>query len=149
MSFFGVAVWGRGLPFLPAPKISSTRQKPAGARTRRHVTAVVAFRLVTIHPNPGPRDKTAEGKAARRERRKEARKRKRGANAVSANARGEQQEKKALVVVAWNVQGMSMAARRRRKMREVAEYAKEEEVGCGAAERSEVRGNGGGVVGEG
>ena len=137
---------GRGLPFLPAPKINSTRQKPAGARTRRHVTAVVALRLVTIHPNPGPRDKTAEGKAARRERRKEARKRKRGANAVSANARGEQ-EKKALVVVAWNVQGMSMAARRRRKMREVAEYARRKS--WDVLLLSEVGGEGGGVVGAG
>ena len=65
----------RNLPHRAAPKkLSIFRQQPnlgifrLGQRAR---AAVVAFDLVTIHPNPGPtcRDRTEEGRRRKRERR--------------------------------------------------------------------------------
>ena len=52
-----------------------------GERARK---AQVEDDLVTVHPNPGPRDKTAAGKAARIERKKARRAEKRSAREVNA-----------------------------------------------------------------
>ena len=107
----------------------------------RLVAAVVAIRLSTIHPNPGPngRDKSETGKEARRGRRKEKRKERR-----EARLKERQVGKEELVVVTWNVQRMSVEERRKRKARAVAEYARKS--GWDVVLLSEIRAEKEGVV---
>ena len=97
-----------------------------------------------------------EGRKARRERRYERRVDKwRAREEVVAVVREyigqqyhqrqqQQRSKEKLEVVAWNVQGMSLVARGRRKCREVAEYARW--CGWDVVLLSEVRAEGNGVV---
>ena len=88
----------------------------------------VALRLVTIHPNPGPGGQRAseQEKARRMARKMQRRKDKR-----EERQRQERQEevKTELVVVAWNVQRMSVSTRGRRKMKAVVEVARRSGVG--------------------
>ena len=85
--------------------------------SQRARESLIKFNLMTIHPNPGPRnrDKTEEGKMRRRERRKEKRKEKR--------KQKEEEKFKFLRVATWNVQRMSLDTRNKRKTKSVAEYA--------------------------
>ena len=85
----------------------------------RGVCGMLKWKLRTIHPNPGPRDKSEEGKKRRRERRKARRQEKR-----IERAQAEVSEVRELVVVAWNVQRMSLVSREKRKARRVVEYAR-------------------------
>lgn len=74
----------------------------------------IKWRLETIHPNPGPRDKTAEGLRSRRERRYKKRKEKRSAN---------DKTKEHLDIITWNVQRMSLGTFNKRKAKSVATIA--------------------------
>ena len=88
-----------------------------GVFSERHLTTVIRIRLQTIHPNPGPgRNKTEEGKRARRERRKARRqeKRKNTDKTVKYN------------ITTWNVQRMSLGTMNKEKARKVAEKARKE-----------------------
>ena len=104
-------------------------------RARR---ALIKFRLMCIHPNPGPRsrDKTEEGKKRRRERRKERRKEKR--------VQKEEEKFKHLKVATWNVQRMSLGTRNERKLKSVAVYASKNK--WDTVLLSEVRASGKGTV---
>ena len=139
---------GWNLPHHSAPKkLTTCRQQPTSGIfrfSRRARAAIVALRLVTIHPNPGPtsRDKTEEGKRKRRERRYGRRKEK--AETKKEQARRANEEVKELTVVTWNVQRMSLGSRRKVKARKVAEYARRS--GWDVVLLSEVRGEGSGVV---
>ena len=95
------------------------RKITQGAEERRRGVEV-RFRLQTIHPNPGPRDKTERGREERRERRKEKRRVKRESRAVK-------KEKKWTDIVTWNVQRMSLGTQNKRKLRSVAEYSNKQE----------------------
>ena len=92
------------------------------------LAAWIASRLRTIHPNPGPaRYRTPEAKAARKERRKA----RRGEKWEERRAAGEERKarektKDEMTVVTWNVQGMSMGMRSKRKARAVAEVARKQ-----------------------
>ena len=114
--------------------------------TERHVEAVVAICLVTIHPTPGPggRDKTEEGKAARRERRRKRRSERREARRSAEVAAVSEGVREEVAVVTWNVQRMSMVSGRRRKARAVAEVARQS--GWDVVLLSELRAEGDGVV---
>ena len=93
--------------------------------------SLVARSLVTVHPNPGPmRHRTPEAKAARMELRRSRRNEKREERESmrrEAEDRERMRREKELVVVAWNVQGMSMAEMTKRKARAVAEIARKSE----------------------
>ncbi len=78
----------------------------------------IKIRLRTIHPNPGPSDKTEEGKRMRRERRKNRRIEKRQAR-VNQN-----KEDQMLNIIAWNAQRVSLRQQNRRKLRAIAEKAR-------------------------
>ena len=115
----------------------------------------MAWRLRTVHPNPGPigRDKSDAAKAVRRERRKgrrvEKRKNKeeekaRKEAAAAAAAAEVSQHRKELVIVTWNVQRMSLGTRNKVKARAVAEYARK--CKWDVVLLSEVRADGEGVV---
>ena len=84
----------------------------------RSLGAHIKFYLQTIHPNPGPRDKTEEGKARRRERRKLRREEKRK-NKNKNNQSGE-----VFDIITWNVQRMSLGTFNKRKVKAVAEIAR-------------------------
>ena len=103
------------------------------------VCGVLKWKLRTVHPNPGPRDKTEEGKTRRRERRKARRREKR-----LERAQAKVSEVREIVVVAWNVQRMSLVSREKRKARSVAEYARK--CGWDVVLLSEVWAEGEGVV---
>ena len=91
------------------------------------LAVLVAARLSTIHPNPGPsRHRTPEAKAARREKRKERRREKR-------EQRAKEDEKGEVVVAAWNVQRMSLKERGRRKAKVCGGVCEEAGLGRGAA----------------
>ena len=114
----------------------------------RALVALVTFVLLSVHPNPGPsRHQNPELKAARMERRKERRVTKR---AERERVKGEREEKererkrKETIVVTWNVQGMSMGERTKRKARAVAEVARKN--GWEVVLLSEVRARSSGVV---
>ena len=89
----------------------------------RRQVAEVEWALRTVHPNPGPR---TEAERVRRGARKERRRRRRAERervAAELAARGAV-VKEELVVVAWNVQGMSLENLARRKLKMVASYVK-------------------------
>ena len=90
--------------------------------------------MATIHPNPGPRDKTAEGLRSRRERRYKKRREKRAAK---------EKKKDHLDIIAWNVQRMSLATFNKRKARSVAAVAEKNK--WDAVMLSEVRSSRNGV----
>ena len=73
------------------------------------------WRLLTIEKNPGPRDRTDEGKRRRIERKKEKRKLKKEKKRV--------EKYNNLRIVTWNVQRMSVGTNNKRKLRSVASYA--------------------------
>ena len=86
-------------------------------KDERNVSAAVKLRLMTVHPNPGPRDKTEEGKKRRRERRYERRRDKRKEAAENLiKKRGY------INIVTWNMQRMSVGTRNNRKLKSVAKY---------------------------
>ena len=80
----------------------------------------VEFKLRTIHPNPGPRDKTDVGKEKRRQRRYEKRIKVR-------EARRKKSLKKELRIVTWNVQRMSMGTYNMVKAKQVIKIAVRED----------------------
>ena len=84
-------------------------------QSKRALEAEIKSQLATIHPNPGPRDKTEAGKERRRERRKEKRKEKREEK--------EKNKDKSLKIATWNVQRMSLGTRNKRKAKAVTSYA--------------------------
>ena len=94
-----------------------TGQGPSGpASTERHVATVIARRLDTIHPNPGPtrRGKTKrslENKVKRNERRLQKRKKKRTVHM-----------KRAFPIVCWNLQGISMRENNRARLKNTIGY---------------------------
>ena len=96
--------------------------------------------MSTIHPNPGPRSEDERRK--RRERRRGRRVRRREEKAELA-ARGVV-VKEEMVVVTWNVQGMSVENLARRKLKMVASHA--EKSGWDVVLLSEVRASGRGMV---
>ena len=104
----------------------------------------VRMRLQSIHPNPGPRDKTQEGRNQRRQRRYEKRKEKRGRRQEERRQEEEGRRKDELRVVAWNVQGMSLEGWWKRRTRRVARKAVEEK--WDAVLLSEVRAERSGVL---
>ncbi|MCP3661889.1 MAG: hypothetical protein GY696_05230 [Gammaproteobacteria bacterium] len=86
-------------------------------KSERQLRIIIEIRLQTIHPNPGPgRNKTEEGKQARRERRRTRRqeKRKKTDKIVKYN------------ITTWNVQRMSLGTMNKEKARKVAEKARKE-----------------------
>ena len=85
-------------------------------KSLRHLKALIQISLSTIHPNPGPRDKSERGKEKRRERRYKRRKEKR-------EAKNPQTQENSLRIATWNVQRMSLGTRNRRKLKAVATYA--------------------------
>ena len=111
-----------------APKTKTIRHLPVAGRLLRMglrpTTALVSIALRTIHPNPGSmgRDKSQEGKAARRERRKEKRREKRRNREVPTISDPTPQMTTKVEVVTWNVQGMAMRSGNRVKLREVAAF---------------------------
>ena len=103
------------------------------------VCGVLEWKLRTVHPNPGPRDKTEEGKRRRRERKRLRRQERR-----EERAQARTKEVREIVVVAWNVQRMSLVSRVKQKARSVAEYARK--CGWDVVLLSEVWAEGEGVV---
>ena len=77
----------------------------------------IKIRLQTIHPNPGPggRDKTDEGRRARRGRRYKKREEKRR---LKPKLRGDNY----INIITWNVQRMSLGTANKRKLKMVANY---------------------------
>ena len=87
-----------------------------GVKSERHLINMIRIGLQTIHPNPGPgRNKTEEGKQARRERRKAKRREKKK---LSKNIKYN--------ITTWNVQRMSLGTMNKAKARKVAEKARKE-----------------------
>ena len=82
----------------------------------RHIGSTIKIRLRTIHPNPGPRNKTDVGKEERRNRRKEKRREKRQRNNST--------KIKEFNITTWNVQRMSLRTMNKRKARLEAGKAK-------------------------
>ena len=114
---------------------------------RRRRGSEIRMRLQTIHPNPGPRQRTGrvdEAKKLRREKRKVRRKR----NSDRKKERKRQERlgkvKEELRVVTWNVQGMSLRGRWKRKVKTVVNIAKEQE--WDAVMLTEINADGDGVV---
>ena len=125
------------------PTRSVVRRVPGKDERRRRLTEV-RMRLQSIHPNPGPRDKSDEGKRRRRERRKAARERKREVRSQQRRDEAAGRQKPELVVVTWNVQGMSLRGLWKRKAKLVAQMAKEQ--GWDAVLLTEIKADGVGVV---
>ena len=134
-----------------SPK-TNFRLKPVGAASRveeeRRRAAEVRASLSTIHPNPGPpqsveeRRRKREGRKRRRMKRREERaERVRVAAEVAARGVVVKEE---MVVVTWNVQGMSVENLARRKLKMVASYA--EKCGWDVVLLSELRASGKGLV---
>ena len=98
-------------------------------QSKRAVETRIKIQLSTIHPNPGPRNKTEEGKEARRMRRKERREDKR--------KKKEEKKSQTIYIATWNVQKMSLGTRNKRKAKAVAEYSTKK--GWDAVLLSEVR----------
>ena len=88
---------------------------------RRELIGLLVWKLRMIHPNPGPggRNQSEEGKAARKGRKRLRRKAKR-----EERARAKISKIREIIVIAWNVQRMSLVSREKRKARVVAEYTK-------------------------
>ena len=84
------------------------------------MAAAITAQLQTIHPNPGPRDKTEEGKKQRRKRRQDRRREKRrekeGNNTTNTR-------KNNIRIITWNVQKMSLGTVNKRKAKQVANMA--------------------------
>ena len=99
----GIGVRRRSPHLLAPKKLFNIRRLPSLGMVFRQVKAFVAWRLRTIHPNPGPRrrDKSDEAKVARRERRKVRRKERREQR-VRERQSGVS-EKRVMVVLTWNV----------------------------------------------
>ena len=98
---------------LKTPPTLSTTTTDKRTRTKQ-----IEIRLQTIHPNPGPRDKTDEGKRQRRERRKQRRIEKRDSR------KNVQTENNKLVIITWNTQRVSLKQRNRRKLRAMSDKAR-------------------------
>ena len=81
------------------------------------------MRLQSIHPNPGPRDKTEEGRRIRRQRRYARRKERRERRQEERREEQAGRRKDELRVVVWNVQKMSLEGRWKRRARRVARMA--------------------------
>ena len=121
------------------PSLKTCRRNTITATDeRRRREREIEINLQTIHPNPGPRDKTEEGKRARRERRKEKRNEKRRARINTTS------QKSLLNVITWNVQRVSLRQRNRRRLREIAEKANKNN--WDAVLLSEVNGEGQGTI---
>ena len=88
--------------------------------SQRLSTVLVKIHLQTIHPNPGPRNKSEEAKKLRRERRYEKRKQKK----EEKNREKQDTKDKIVNISTWNVQRMSLGTRNKRKAKSVAEYAR-------------------------
>ena len=87
----------------------------------RSIEAYISTKLITIHPNPGPRDKTEDGKRRRRERRYEKRREKR---------KKQTKELDVLKIATWNVQKMSLGTRNKRKAKSVADFTNKMKWDC-------------------
>ena len=81
---------------------------------------MIKIKLQTIHPNPGPRNKTEEAKKKRREKRYQRRNERRRLK--------KEAKEKIIRVATWNVQRMSLGTRNKRKAKNVAEYARKEDL---------------------
>ena len=84
----------------------------------RRLSKEIERALETIHPNPGPRDKTEEGRKRRNERRYKRRAEKRAAR----EAGNRTQDKKFWNIVTWNVQRLSVGTSNKRRLKSVAQY---------------------------
>ena len=83
----------------------------------------VEMALSSIHPNPGPTEGRKQGRRERRKRRRQRRREERARRVVEEARRGDAVVREELVVVTWNVQGMSLRDASRRKLRMVAGFA--------------------------
>ena len=103
-------------------------------RSVNHVGTVISIGLQTVHPNPGPRNKTEEGKLNRRTRRYERRKEKREARLLNQQQQQQQHQQQQqnridhLKVLTWNLQRMSIGTRNNRKLKSVADYANKQKI---------------------
>ena len=70
---------------------------------------MIKIKLQTIHPNPGPRNKTEEAKKKRREKRYQRRNERRRLK--------KEAKEKIIRVATWNVQRMSLGTRNKTKHR--------------------------------
>ena len=104
---------------------------------RRHLISVVKMQLSTIHPNPGPRDKTEEGRRKRREGRYKKRAEKRARREVQVTS-----VNNFLSIITWNVQGMSISTANRRKLRAVAQYVNNNKFDVALLTEIRAKGNG-------
>ena len=129
----GAVFMGNGgvwvLPAQVSPK-TNCRLKPVGAASRveeeRRRASEVRAALSSIHPNPGPRSEAEkERRRLCRRRRRQCRREERVRVRMEEMARG-MVVKEEMVVVAWNVQGMSVENLARRKMKMVASFAERE-----------------------
>ena len=85
----------------------------------RSIEAYISTKLITIHPNPGPRDKTEDGKRRRRERRYEKRREKRNKQTKELDV---------LKIATWNVQKISLG--NKRKAKSVADFTSKMKWDC-------------------
>ena len=127
-----VFFWQRGEEEVAKPLSSSTIHWPrtdqvilfrVGERSRLNE---IRWKLRTIHPNPGPRDQTEEGRRARIERKKQRRADKRAErtrNREEQLRQKKEKEEKHVNVVTWNVQRLSVGTMNKRRLKAVAEYA--------------------------
>ena len=106
--------WRGGKLAGPYPSLKTCRLKSVSTfQDRQSLGANISIKLLTIHPNPGPRDKTEEGKAGRRERRKKKRMEK----------KKKEEKTDWYDVITWNVQQMPLGTFNKRKARDVAQTA--------------------------
>jgi exonuclease III len=98
--------------------------------SRRRWEAEIKDKLRTIHPNPGPRDKTAEGKERTslrrrqtREEKREGRRERREAKRANRLNTSQQNIQEFFTIATWNVQRMSLGTMNKRKAKSVAQYA--------------------------
>ena len=128
--FIGIGV-GQDWPICSPPKTilrlgPSRSEKVSCVDEKRRRRTEVRMRLQSIHPNPGPRDKTEEGKRQRRLRRYAKRKEKRDRRQQERSEEEAGRSKDEIKVVAWNVQSMSLEGRWKRRARRVARKVVEE-----------------------
>ena len=148
--FLGIGV-GTEQPTVSPPKTiarlgptrSVSRGVPGQDEEKRRASEI-RWRLQSIHPNPGPRDKSDEAKRLRREKRKDARIRKRERRSLQREEEASGRKKEEMVVVTWNVQWMSLRGMWKRKAKSVAKMAHERK--WDVVLLSEVRADGEGVM---
>ena len=108
---------------------------------------MIRYKLLTIHPNPGPRDKSERAKEERRERRYTRRREKREVRQKEAEKREKEKQNKEnrfLNIMTWNVQRMPLGTRNMRKLKSAANYANQNKLD--AVLLTEVRASNNGTV---